>query len=78
MESRIFDGSVTAVSTDGSRSETFSAGERVKNVRRIGKRVMFEPVNTYRIAGTYAMDWSQFETMTTAVREAKVQHLRTK
>jgi hypothetical protein len=71
MESRIFDGPVTVLSTDGSRSETFSAGERVRNVQRIGKRVMFEPVSSHRIAGTCAMDWSQFERNTTVVLEAR-------
>jgi len=71
MESRIFNGPVTVISTDGSRSETFIRGERVKNVHRIGKRVMFEPVSTHRVAGTYAMEWSAFEANTTAVREAK-------
>src|ERR1700730_2124455 len=29
-------------------------------VTRIGKRVMFEPVNSCRIAGTAAMTWSGF------------------
>jgi hypothetical protein len=72
METRIFDRQVTALSTDGQHSETFSRGERVKNVMRIGpRRVMFEPVSTYRIIRTYAMDWSDFERATTAVREAK-------
>jgi hypothetical protein len=71
METRTFDGPVTVLSTDGSRSETFSRGERVKNVRRMGKRVMFEPVNTHRVAGTYAMDWGQFELNTTVVSEAR-------
>jgi hypothetical protein len=70
METRIFDRPVTVLSTDGKHSETFSRGERVMNIRRIGKRVMFEPVNTRRVAGTYAMDWSEFEANTTAVREA--------
>jgi hypothetical protein len=70
MESRMFDRPVTVLSTDGSHRETFSAGERVKNVQRIGQRVMLEPVNTHRIAGTYAMEWSQFEQNTTMVREA--------
>ena len=71
MESRIFNGPVRVLSTDGSRSETFEIGERVKNVRRIGKRVMFEPVRTNRIAGTYATNWGEFEVNTTVVREAK-------
>lgn len=67
MESRIFNGSVTALSTDGSRSESFNAREQVKNVQRIGRRVMFEPVSAHHVAGTYAMEWSQFEANTTAV-----------
>jgi hypothetical protein len=71
MESRIFDGAVTVRSTDGSHSETFSAGERVKNIQRIGKRVMFEPVSPTRIAGTYAMEWILFELYTTVVFEAR-------
>jgi hypothetical protein len=71
MESRIFDGPVRVISTDGSHSETFVRGERVKNVQRIGKRVVFEPVSAHRIAGTYEMDWAEFEANTTAVREAK-------
>lgn len=71
MGSRIFDGPVTVLSTDGSHSETFSAGERVRNIQRIGKRVMFEPVSPHRIAGTYAMEFRQFELYTTVVLEAK-------
>jgi transcription elongation GreA/GreB family factor len=70
METRIFDRQVTVLSTDGQYSEIFSRGERVKNVMRIGSRVMFEPVSTYRIVRTYAMDWAEFEANTTAVREA--------
>jgi len=31
---------------------------------------MFEPVSTYRVVRTYAMDWSEFEKATTAVLEA--------
>jgi len=71
METRIFDRPVTVRSTDGRYSETFNRGERVKNVMRIGRRVMFEPVSTHRVVRTYAMDWSVFEANTTAVREAK-------
>ena len=70
MESRIFDGAVTVLSTDGSHAETFGAGERVRNIQRIGKRVVFEPASPHRIAGTYAMEWSQFELYTTVVLEA--------
>ena len=71
METRIFSREVTVLSTDGKHAERFNIGERAKNIKRIGKRVMFEPVNTHRVAGTYAMDWSEFETSTTAVREAQ-------
>ncbi len=70
METRVFDLPATVLSTDGKHSETFSRGERVKNVQRFDKRVMFEPVSTHHIAGTYAMDWSVFEAITTAVRGA--------
>lgn len=70
METRMFDRSVTVLSADGQHSETFGKGERVKNIRRIRHRVMFEPVASHRIARTYAMDWSDFEESTTAVREA--------
>lgn len=71
MQTRVFSREVTVLSTDGKYSERFNAGERVKNIKRIGKRVMFEPVNSHRVAGTYAMDWTEFETSTTAVREAQ-------
>jgi hypothetical protein len=70
METRMFDRPVTVQSTDGEYVEMFDRGERVKNVLRIGRRVMFEPVSTHRIVRTYAMDWSEFEMATTAVREA--------
>ena len=71
METRRFDRQVTVRSTDGQHSETFSRAERVKNIIRIGpRRVMFEPVSTYRVVRTYAMDWSEFEVNTTAVHEA--------
>jgi len=71
METRIFDRSVTVQSTDGAYVETFNRGERVKNIMRIGRRVVFEPVSTHRIVRTYAMDWSEFVNATTAVREAQ-------
>jgi len=71
METRAFNLATTVYSTDGKRSERFNSGERVKNIKRIGKRVMFEPVNPRRVAGTYAMDWSEFEASTIAVREAR-------
>jgi hypothetical protein len=71
METRIFDRPVAVLSTDGKHSELFSRGERIKNMKRIRHRIMFEPVDTHRVAGTYAMDWSDFEMATTAVREAR-------
>jgi hypothetical protein len=71
MESRIFDRSVAVLSTDGKHSELFSRGERAKNIKRLGHRVMFEPGDAHRLAGTYAMDWSDFEMSTTAVRAAR-------
>lgn len=71
METRIFGRPTTVLSTDGKRTERFNAGERAKNIKRIGSRVMFEPVSAHRVAGTYAMDWSEFEMSTTAVREAR-------
>jgi len=71
METRIFDRPIKVLSTDGQHSETFNRGERVKNVTRIGRRVVFEPVSTHRVVRTYAMDWDEFEASTTAVREAR-------
>ena len=71
METRVFDVPATVRSTDGSHSETFRKGEHVKNIQRFGRRVMFEPVSTHHIAGTYAMDRSIFEAITSAVRGAK-------
>ena len=71
METRIFDRPVAVLSTDGKHSEIFSRGERVKNIKRIRNRVMFEPGDAHRLAGTYAMDWSEFEMSTTLVREAR-------
>jgi hypothetical protein len=71
METRVFDYTVTALSADGQHSQTFGRGERVKNIKRIRERVLFEPVDTHRIARTYVMDWSDFEKITTAVREAQ-------
>jgi hypothetical protein len=70
METRMFDRQVMAVSTDGEYVETFNRGELVKNITRIGRRVIFEPVSTHRIVRTYAMNLSEFERATTAVREA--------
>ena len=71
METRMFDRSTTVLSSDRKHSETFNRGERVKNIRRIGIRVMFEPVDIRHVAGTYAMDWVEFEMNSTAVREAQ-------
>ena len=71
MDTRIFDRTTTVQSTDGNHTECFTMGERAQNIRRIGKRVMFEPVSAHRIAGTYAMDWTEFEMSTTAVGEAQ-------
>jgi predicted RNase H-related nuclease YkuK (DUF458 family) len=71
METRIFDRSVAVLSTDGKHSEVFSRGERVKNIKRLRHRVMFEPGEAHRRAGTYAMDWSDFEMSTTAVHVAR-------
>lgn len=72
METRMFDRSVKVLSVDGQHSQTFGRGERVKNIKRMSShRVMFEPVDTHRIARTYVMDWSEFENCTTAVREAR-------
>ena len=70
METRMFHRPVNVQSTDGEYVDTFNSGERVKNVLRIGRRVMFEPVSTHRIVRTYAMDWVEFQRATTAVREA--------
>jgi len=70
METRMFDRPVRVQSTDGEYVETFDRGERVKNVMRIGRRVVFEPASTHRVVRTYAMDWSEFERATTAVLEA--------
>ena len=71
METRIFDRLATVLSSDRQHTEIFNRGDRVKNIRRIGTRVMFEPIDTSHVAGTYAMDWSDFEVITTAVREAR-------
>ena len=71
METRIFDRLATVMSSDRQHTKIFNRGERVKNIRRIGARVMFEPVDASHVAGTYAMDWSEFEAITTAVREAR-------
>jgi hypothetical protein len=71
METRVFDRSVAVLSTDGRHSELFSRGDRVKNIKRLRHRVMFEPGDAHRVAGTYAMDWSDFEVSSTAVRAAR-------
>jgi hypothetical protein len=71
METRMFDRPVTVQSADGQHSEAFNRGDRVKNIRRIRQRVMFDPVSTHRVARIYVMDWIDFEKITTAVREAQ-------
>jgi len=71
METRIFHLTVTVTSTDGQRTATFNRGERVKHVRRIGKGIVFEPVDPCHIAGTYVMEWREFERSTIAVRAAR-------
>jgi hypothetical protein len=68
MEMRIFDLTVTVPSSDRQHTATFNRGERLKHVRRIGKGIMFEAVDPRHIAGTYVMDWSEFERSTIAVR----------
>ena len=57
METRIFDRTTTVLSNNGKHTERFNSGERAKNIKRIVKRVMFEPASLHRVAGTYAMDW---------------------
>jgi hypothetical protein len=71
MDSRVFNRTLTVRSSDGQRWETFHRGERAKNVRRLAKGVIFEPADPRHIAGTYAMEWSEFEANTSAVLEAK-------
>ena len=71
VETRIFNRTITVRSTDGRRTVTFGRGERVRNIRRIGKGFMFEPVDPRHIAGTYTMEASEFEANTSAVREAR-------
>jgi hypothetical protein len=71
MDPRIFKREAVAWTSDGKRMEKFRAGERVKNVQRIGRGVFFEPTDHTRIAGTYIMDWEDFIASTDAVRQAK-------
>jgi hypothetical protein len=71
MDTRIFNRTITVRSTDGQRTTTFGRGERVRNIRRIGKGFMFEPVDPRHIAGTYTMEAGEFEANTSAVREAR-------
>lgn len=71
METRIFNRTMTVLSSDRTRSEVFNRGERVKNISRIRNGVLFEPVDTRHVAGTYTMEWTEFTASTTAVREAK-------
>ena len=72
MDTRVFDAPAAVFSIDGSHLESFNRGERVKNIHRFGARVIFEPVSAHRVAGAYAMDWSEFERKTMAVRQAHV------
>ena len=55
-ETRIFDRPTTVLSTNGKNTERFNSGERAKNIKRIVKRVMFEPASLHRVAGTYATE----------------------
>jgi len=71
METRVFSASVAAFGIDGNRLENFNKGECVKNIYRIGMRVIFEPANVHRIAGTFVMDWTKFTSNTAAVCTAK-------
>jgi hypothetical protein len=71
METRILDRTIVVSSSDGRHTEIFNRGERVKDIRRIGTRVMFEPADVHHVAGTYVMDWAEFEKNTTVVRGAK-------
>jgi hypothetical protein len=71
METRVFDHTVRALSADGQHLQVFGRGERVKNIKRIRQRVMFEPVDPHRVARTYVMGWTDFLQSTTAVREAQ-------
>jgi len=43
----------------------------VRNIQRVGTGVLFEPVRTTHVAGTYVMGLSEFEAFTDAVQEAK-------
>ena len=71
MDSRIFNRTALIWTSDCRRLETFRRGDRVKNVRRMGRGVIFEPVDPYRIAATFTMNWDEFMTMTDAVHQAK-------
>ena len=71
MDPRIFNRDALVFSSDGKRMETFRAGERVKNVRRLARGVFFEPADPARIAGTYIMAWDDFIASTDAVRQAR-------
>jgi hypothetical protein len=46
MEMRMFNRPVTVLSTEGQHWETFGRGKRVKNIKRIRHRVMFEHLDT--------------------------------
>ena len=71
METRIFNRTVTVSSSDCRHSETFTQGECVRNIQRVGTGVLFEPVRTTHVAGTYVMGLSEFEAFTDAVQEAR-------
>ena len=71
METRIFNRTLRVHSSDGRRAETFVRGEGVRHIRRLGKGVIFEPVDPRHVAGTYSMSWSEFEANTSAVRDAQ-------
>jgi hypothetical protein len=70
MDPRIFEVAFRVWTTDGNHSETFNRGERVKNVARIGRGVVFEPVDPRHVAATYTMNWDEFVAVTSAVRPA--------
>ena len=69
-DSRIFEVPFRVWTTDGNHSEVFRRGERVKSVARIGRGVVFEPVEPRHVAATYTMDWDEFVAFTSAVRQA--------
>jgi hypothetical protein len=48
----------------------FKRGDRVKDIRRIARGVIFEPADPCHVAGTYSMEWSEFIVSTVAVAAA--------